>query len=122
MSNGQRIPRVLKKLNREQQEAATYGIRKGVAKQHRPLLIVAGAGTGKTETTAMRLGYLVSCGADPNRIIAVSFTQRASRELVERAQKAINDAKSGAKVQLPYAGTFHSVALRFLREFATEAG
>ena len=68
MSNGQSNSHLLRKLNREQQEAVAYGIKNGVAKQHRPLLIVAGAGTGKTETMAMRTGNLISCGAKPSEM------------------------------------------------------
>src|SRR3954469_20432044 len=112
----------LQKLNREQREAVTYGIKNGIATQHRPLLIVAGAGTGKTKTLAMRTSALIACGTEPNRMFVAVFTRRAARELVERAQQAIQDITPGVSLHLPYAGTFHSIAYSLLKEFGAEIG
>ncbi len=106
-------------LNRRQRKAAIYGINNGIATQHRPLLIIAGAGTGKTETLGVRIGDLVAGGAKPGRMLVASFTRRASNELVERAQAKV---AGGASVRLPYAGTFHSVAYKLLCEFGASVG
>jgi DNA helicase-2/ATP-dependent DNA helicase PcrA len=108
-----------RQLNQKQRKAATHGIKDGVATQHRPLLIIAGAGTGKTETLGVRIGELVACGAKPSQMFVASFTRRASNELVERAQAKVG---GGASVRLPYAGTFHSIAYKLLCEFGTSVG
>src|SRR5215207_1680313 len=110
-----------RRLNPKQQKAVKYGIKNGKATQHRPLLIVAGAGTGKTETLAMRTGHLVACGAKPSEVLVAVFTRRAAKELVERAQKAVK-AAGGVSVDLPYAGTFRSIAYSLLDEFRAAIG
>ncbi|MFK4488499.1 ATP-dependent helicase [Bradyrhizobium sp. USDA 336] len=110
------------KLNKEQREAVNYGIKGGKATQHRPLLIVAGAGTGKTRVLSARAGRLISCGAKPERMFVATFTRRASQELVERVQSTIRAELDGVSVRLPYAGTFHSIANNLLREFASQIG
>ncbi|MET4023161.1 UvrD-helicase domain-containing protein [Bradyrhizobium sp. S3.2.12] len=110
------------KLNKEQREAVNYGIKDGKAKQHRPLLIVAGAGTGKTKVLSARTGRLIACGAKPDRIFVATFTRRASEELVERAQSTVKAELGGASIHLPYAGTFHFIANKLLREFASQIG
>jgi DNA helicase II / ATP-dependent DNA helicase PcrA len=122
MPNRQTNSCALQKLNREQRKAATYGIKDGLATQHRPLLIVAGAGTGKTETMAMRTGNLIACGARPSEMFVAVFTRRAAKALVARAQMAIKATKPGATVHLPYAGTFHSIAYSLLNEFGAAVG
>ncbi|MCG2633074.1 ATP-dependent helicase [Bradyrhizobium sp. WYCCWR 13023] len=110
----------LKELNPRQRKAVTYGMEAGTVTQHRPLLIIAGAGTGKTETLAMRTGRLLACGAKPSAILVASFTKRASKELVERAQRAITSTTGNTPMRLPYAGTFHSIAYSLLNEFRTQ--
>ncbi|WP_338821868.1 ATP-dependent helicase [Bradyrhizobium septentrionale] len=112
----------LEQLNPRQRKAVTYGMETGEATQHRPLLIIAGAGTGKTETLGTRAGWLVACGAKPSEIFAASFTRRASKELVERAQRAIIAAVGKGEVRLPYAGTFHSIAYSLLIEYHDHVG
>ena len=112
----------LAKLNREQQKAVNFGIEDGKARRHRPLLILAGAGTGKTAVLSARTGRLIASGAKPDRMFVATFTRKASRELVERAQATIKAELGGASINLPYAGTFHSIACKLLREFASQVG
>ncbi|WP_338129122.1 ATP-dependent helicase [Bradyrhizobium yuanmingense] len=90
--------------------------------QHRPLLIVAGAGTGKTRVLSARTGRLIACGAKPGRMFVATFTRKASHELVERVQSVIKAESGGASISLPYTGTFHSIANKLLREFAAQIG
>jgi UvrD-like helicase family protein len=69
-------------LNESQRTAAEYGI--GDSRPHAPLLIIAGAGTGKTKTLAYRVAYLVLNGTDPQRILPLTFTRRAAAEMTRR--------------------------------------
>jgi DNA helicase-2/ATP-dependent DNA helicase PcrA len=82
-----------------------------------PLLIVAGAGTGKTSTLTSRILYLIEKGITPRRICAITFTNKASAEMAERVfdyQK--DDAKETDRGNIPYIGTFHSFGARILRK------
>jgi DNA helicase-2/ATP-dependent DNA helicase PcrA len=106
-------------LNPAQARAATAG--------DAPLLIVAGAGTGKTQTLAHRVAALVGRGADPRRILLLTFSRRAAVEMSRRAARVLQGAglRSGRlppDSTLPWAGTFHAVANRLLRHHAPEAG
>jgi DNA helicase-2/ATP-dependent DNA helicase PcrA len=77
-----------------------------------PLLILAGAGSGKTKTLTYRIAYLISeKNVDPERILAVTFTNKASKEMIERVDKLI-----GSKGRRPIMGTFHSICVRILRK------
>ena len=91
-----------------------------------PLLVIAGAGTGKTMTLAARVARLVLAGADPNRLMLVTFSRRASHEMERRAGRLLHSALGfGATQQppsLPWAGTFHSIGARLLREYAGAIG
>ena len=80
-----------------------------------PLLVIAGAGTGKTTTLAHRLAQLVLAGADSRRILLLTFSRRASQEMIRRAQKV-------ARADIPWAGTFHAVGSRLLRLHAHALG
>ncbi len=83
-----------------------------------PLLILAGAGTGKTRTLVHRIGHLIAeCGVPPHRILAVTFTNKAAAELNERLNLMMGDDAGGV-----IAGTFHAIALRFLRRYADHLG
>jgi DNA helicase II / ATP-dependent DNA helicase PcrA len=114
----------LKGLNEAQRRAATFGAPdpagRGVTAG--PLLIVAGAGTGKTMTLAHRVAHLVICRVPAERILLLTFSRRAAREMTRRARRivaqALADEGRGEAVKLPWAGTFHSVANRLLREYA----
>ena len=88
-----------------------------------PLLIIAGAGTGKTMTLAHRVAHLVMQGVAPERILLLTFTRRAAREMGRRARRIVARALGGGTdVRLPWAGTFHSIANRLLREYAANLG
>src|SRR4051812_44636252 len=114
-------------LNAPQRRAVTFGQpladRKGV--DCGPLLVVAGAGTGKTETIAHRAAWLAMNGVDPARIMLLTFTRRAAAQMRRRAhdimRQALGDTlgnKAQAMLQrLVWAGTFHSVGNRLLRHY-----
>jgi len=118
----------LDRLNAPQRKAVTHGEalpEKGY--RAGPLLIVAGAGTGKTDTLAHRVAHLVINGVDPARILMLTFTRRAALEMRRRAheitRKALNDTLGGATQsiaqRLSWAGTFHSIGNRLLRHYAS---
>jgi DNA helicase-2/ATP-dependent DNA helicase PcrA len=102
----------LDELNPQQLEAATHG--------EGPLLIVAGAGTGKTRTLAYRVAYLISQGVQPERILLLTFTRRAAEEMLKRASLAIST--SSGMANKVWGGTFHATANRILRMYAQAAG
>ncbi len=104
---------ILDPLNPAQRRAAAAG--------DRPLLIIAGAGTGKTQTLAHRVAALVARGADPRRILLLTFSRRAAQEMIRRAARLLG-RRGPADATLPWAGTFHAIANRLLRHHATEIG
>ncbi|HSS38977.1 MAG TPA: ATP-dependent helicase [Polyangia bacterium] len=112
MASRPALETILEPLNPAQREAA--------AADDGPLLIVAGAGTGKTQTLAHRLAVLVARGADPRRILLLTFSRRAAQEMTRRAGRLIGARANGDT--LPWAGTFHAVANRLLRHHAPEVG
>src|SRR4051794_26252976 len=93
-----------------------------------PLLIIAGAGTGKTQTLAHRVAALIGRGADARRILLLTFSRRAAQEMTRRAARLVGAANGtgagarGAEAGLVWAGTFHAIANRLLRQHAPEAG
>ena len=105
----------LDRLNPDQRAAVEHGA-DGDA---RPLLIIAGAGSGKTDTLAHRVAHLVMSGADPHRILLLTFSRRAAAEMERRVERILNRA-SGTNVSagLIWSGTFHAIGARFLREYA----
>jgi DNA helicase-2/ATP-dependent DNA helicase PcrA len=118
-------------LNPQQRRAATFGTPvkdKGVTAG--PLLILAGAGTGKTNALAHRAAHLVVSGVDPARILMLTFTRRAAQEMIRRTQSIVTAVLEergkggGRSVQsrLLWSGTFHSVGNRILRLFAKHLG
>jgi len=82
-----------------------------------PLLIIAGAGTGKTNTLAHRVAHLMTSGADPGRILLLTFTRRAAEIMTRRAERIV-----GKKTRMSWSGTFHSIANRLLRLHANTVG
>jgi DNA helicase-2/ATP-dependent DNA helicase PcrA len=118
------IDALLEGLNPAQRSAVTYGVgaEEGPVP---PLLIAAGAGTGKTKTLAHRMARLILGGADPRRLLLLTFTRRAALEMTRRAQQILvvsqrGRAASGAEAALlPWSGTFHSIGNRLLRRHAT---
>ena len=81
-------------------------------------LVVAGAGTGKTRTLTARIAHLIGeRGVDPSRIVAVSFTNKAAREIRDRVSAFLGDAGKGVRV-----GTFHAIAAGILKRWPHAAG
>jgi DNA helicase-2/ATP-dependent DNA helicase PcrA len=105
-------------LNEQQREAVEHG--------SSPLLVIAGAGSGKTLTLAARVVRLVQRGADPNRILLLTFSRRAAQEMAGRAGRLLHQALGFASTQKPpafhWAGTFHAIGARLLREQAPRLG
>ena len=91
-----------------------------------PLLVIAGAGSGKTLTLASRVARLVCTGADPQRILLLTFSRRAAKEMALRAGRVLHQALGFGPTQqppaLPWSGTFHSVGARLLRDYAAHLG
>jgi DNA helicase-2/ATP-dependent DNA helicase PcrA len=112
----------LSELNPEQRRAVMHDVVKGAAKPGRPLLVIAGAGSGKTKTLAHRVAHLVVNGADPQRILLLTFTRRAAEEMIRRVQRITAAALGTGKIDLPWSGTFHAVGARLLREYAKQIG
>lgn len=82
-----------------------------------PLLVLAAAGTGKTRTLVHRVAYLVEQGVSPDRILLLTFTNRAAREMRDRAGLLVGDA-----VHSIWSGTFHSICARLLRRYGSSLG
>ena len=115
-------------LNAQQRSAVEHGL-EGVTGDapHAlpgPMLVIAGAGSGKTLTLAARVARLVLAGADPQRILLLTFSRRAAQEMERRVGRLLHQALGYAATQrapqLHWAGTFHGVGARLLREYATQ--
>jgi DNA helicase-2/ATP-dependent DNA helicase PcrA len=109
-------------LNKEQRRAVTHGIDSESATRAPSLLVIAGAGSGKTKTLAHRVAHLVVNGVDPHRILLLTFTRRAAEEMIRRVKRITATALGTQQVDLPWSGTFHAVGARLLREYATQIG
>src|SRR5262252_181302 len=109
-------------LNKEQRRAAKHGIGSESATKAPPLLVIAGAGSGKTKTLAHRVTHLVVSGVDPHRILLLTFTRRAAEEMIRRVKRLTAKALGTQQVDLPWSGTFHAIGARLLREYATQIG
>jgi len=110
-------------LNSEQRLAVEHGI--GDAAGPSPLLVVAGAGSGKTAMLAHRVAALILAGADSKRIMLATFSRRAAAELCRRVERLLARrlAPEAAQAATPaYAGTFHAIGARLLREYAPRLG
>ncbi len=113
------VEEILGHLNPEQRKAATHG--------DGPLLILAGAGAGKTNTLVHRVAWLVLQGVQPGRILLLTFTRRAAAEMLRRAEMLLaqirrgNKKSSGLTSQV-WGGTFHAVATRLLRHYGKAIG
>ena len=113
------------KLNSGQNEAVNFGLHQDKLTQ--PLLIIAGAGTGKTNTLAHKTAQVILNGASPERILLVTFARRAASELSSRTNRIIEqqlhqEKKKYQPINIPWMGTFHSIAVRLLREHANSIG
>jgi DNA helicase-2/ATP-dependent DNA helicase PcrA len=123
--------KTLAALNAAQHAAASYGFRDEARRWRAgPLLIIAGAGTGKTNALAHRVAHLVLHGVAPERLLLLTFSRRAAQEMISRARRIIVAATTDAAIvngsqmaeRLIWAGTFHSIANRLLRRYAAQLG
>lgn len=96
---------LLQGLNPEQMFAAAHG--------DGPLLVLAGAGTGKTMVLAFRIAYLLSQGVKPEYILLVTFTRKAAREMIDRVGQIVGHQVA----ERIWHGTFHSLGLRLVRQY-----
>jgi len=119
------------KLNPSQRAAATFGnLPSNGQWASAPLLIIAGAGTGKTTTLAYRVAHLCLNGISPDQILLLTFTRLAAREMVQSSQRMVAAAmkftdgrhRAGAPTKMDWAGTFHAVGVRFIRHYHETLG
>lgn len=96
-------------LNKEQLEVVT--------KAEGPCLVLAGAGSGKTRTITYRVAYLLEQGIKPENILLVTFTNKAARQMIDRVKML-----TGGEIVLPWSGTFHHIAYRVLKRYASFLG
>ena len=120
-------PVLVHELNAQQLEAVRHGTGAEAADQ-RALLVLAGAGSGKTNTLAYRVANLIAHGADPQRLLLLTFSRRAAAEMGRRVAQVLGRTlapqRGAAPVapSLPWSGTFHSVGARLLRQYARRIG
>jgi DNA helicase-2/ATP-dependent DNA helicase PcrA len=116
----------LAKLNAEQRRAVEHGVGGDAAGLAAPLLVIAGAGSGKANTLAHRVANLIVNGVDPRRILLITFSRRAASEISRRVESICSNvlgAKAGIMTDaLNWAGTFHAIGARLLREYAEQIG
>ena len=114
----------LAKLNQQQRRAVEHGV--GGEDACGPLLVIAGAGSGKTNTLAHRVANLIHQRADPRRILLLTFSRRAAGELTRRVARITHEVLGpNAAVLaegLTWAGTFHAIGARLLRDYAGSIG
>lgn len=117
----------LDKLNERQRRATEHGV-DPVAGTHigDPLLVIAGAGSGKTNTLAHRVAHLVVNGANPARLLLMTFSRRAASEMIKRveriAQQVAGQQAATITAGLTWAGTYHGIGARLLRRYAEQLG
>jgi len=113
-------------LNPEQHQAAVHGIGDRRGEPGGPLLVIAGAGTGKTNALAHRVAYLLMRGVSPRRIALMTFSRRAAAEMLRRAELIVARTRNGRDgtaqaadaTRHLWSGTFHAIGNRLLREYA----
>ena len=101
-------------LNPPQREAVRY--------QEGPLLVLAGAGSGKTRVITAKIAHLIEQGLDPAKIVAITFTNKAAREMRERAQSLLKQQGKGEAATQVVIATFHSLGLKIVRSEARAMG
>ncbi|CAB3753307.1 ATP-dependent helicase [Paraburkholderia humisilvae] len=114
----------LAKLNEQQRAAVEHGT-DDLTRAPGALLVIAGAGSGKTSTLAHRVAHLMVKGADPHRILLLTFSRRAAEEMTRRVARIAREAlgaRAALAQGLTWSGTFHSVGARLLREYADLIG
>lgn len=122
MSQTSAIENLLSSLNPQQRAAAMHG--------DTPLLIVAGAGTGKTATLVHRVAWLIANGVEPGRILLLTFTRRAAAEMIRRVDGVLAELRHGRagageqplRSTRVWGGTFHAIATRLLRKYGKAIG
>jgi DNA helicase-2/ATP-dependent DNA helicase PcrA len=118
-----RVGGLLSKLNPQQLAAAEHGAGQDAAG---PLLVIAGAGSGKTSTLAHRVAALIERGADPREMLLLTFSRLAAVEMIRRVERIVSAmSRMQARAAVPsllWAGTFHAVGARLLREYAERIG
>lgn len=116
----------LEKLNDRQRDAVEFGVTAPGETIAGPLLIIAGAGSGKTNTLAHRVAHLIVNGADPRRILLMTFSRRAASEMARRVERicaqVLGANAAVATDALTWAGTFHGIGARLLRIYAEQIG
>ena len=122
----------LARLNPAQRAAVEHGITDATGRAGHgpapsaPLLVIAGAGSGKTNTLAHRVAHLIAHGADPGRMLLLTFSRRAADEMGRRVRRILAQlaaARPGlAQAELSWSGTFHAVGARLLRDYAGRIG
>jgi DNA helicase-2/ATP-dependent DNA helicase PcrA len=114
----------LEKLNSQQRWAVEHG--GSVLADAGPLLIIAGAGSGKTNTLAHRVAHLIVSGADPRRMLLLTFSRRAAAEMSWRVEhitaNAMRERASATTASISWSGTFHAIGARLVREYAERVG
>ncbi len=123
MQAAERQQDYLELLNPAQREAATWGESSATRSiTAGPLLVIAGAGTGKTMTLAHRVAHLVINGVSPERLLLLTFTRRAAQEMTRRVEVIVRQALGDQRLLpagcLAWSGTFHAIANRLLRRYA----
>jgi DNA helicase-2/ATP-dependent DNA helicase PcrA len=116
----------LETLNPAQRRAVEHGIYERDTNPAAPLLVIAGAGSGKTNTLAHRVAHLIVNGADPRRVLLMTFSRRAAAEMIRRveriARRVMGENAGNMSDALSWAGTFHGIGARLLRVYAAEIG
>jgi DNA helicase II / ATP-dependent DNA helicase PcrA len=112
----------LTKLNARQRRAVRYGLKRGPSPDIHPLLVIAGAGTGKTNILAHRVAYMIEKGMDPRRIMLLTFSRRAADGMTDRVKRITETALDGQQIDLRWSGTFHAVAAKLIREHSVKLG
>ena len=114
----------LETLNPDQRRAAEHGVGTDAGAPAAPLLVIAGAGSGKTNTLAHRVAHLIVNGVDPRRVLLMTFSRRAAAEMSRRVARIcaqVLGPNAGTMMgTLTWAGTFHAVGARLLREYAEQ--
>ncbi|WP_046868625.1 ATP-dependent helicase [Microvirga massiliensis] len=116
----------LNKLNESQRAAVEHGVGLANGRIGGPLLVIAGAGSEKTNTLAHRVAHLIVHGADPRRILLMTFSRRAASEMARRVERlcarGLGDQAGPFTDALTWAGTFHGIGARILRDYAGDIG
>lgn len=116
----------LERLNPQQRMAVEHGTLTDGSHVAGPLLVIAGAGSGKTNTLAHRVAHLILKGADPRRILLMTFSRRAAAEMGRRVERICGEVlgkNSGIMADaLAWSGTFHGIGARLLRDYAEQIG